>query len=391
MGVFQQFYRIGHKNGGSPFQYDFAREGAVVEKIEAWAGGSQLRGVRLHFSNGQTKLIGAVGGRYQGSFSLDYNAGEYVTSLSIWGNGAGTRCGAFRIKTNTNRLYFPQMTSWGLKTEYKMEVGSGIILGAWGRHGIDVDSLGILCLRKIIGTDMVSVNYDMRGDNLRPPEKRNAVDVTQDNPSPSVSDKGYQKVTKASRTGGSWSVTAGLTFGQEYKVKGGVPLVGEGESTTKWHVTVSGTYGKEWSITDGFELSIALIIPAYSKVRFIVDYYEGQLDKLAYTAKMKYFLDNNDAFYTNVRGMYKGVSTSRFIQQTQVLATWNKSKYIWDPVGVQDRSLNVSLNASTDMGIEVLESTHSEETALNGKGNEVVEEDFGPHAGMFNEHIVVVE
>ncbi|KAI0561855.1 natterin-like protein [Gracilaria domingensis] len=332
MSVIQQWYRIGGQ-GGSGFRQDRISQSQVVTKIEAWAGGWQLHGIQLTFSNGSVAVIGRKTDRYQGALTLDYASGEYVNYLSIYGNGAGTRCGAFRIMTNKGQNYFPHMYDWGLKREYKMEVGSGIILGAFGRAGWDIDSLGILMLRKVIGTDMTSVVYDMRGENLLPPQKKIALDVTLANPSDTDSDKGSQKVTKSHQTGGSWSITAGVTFGQTYKVKAGLPAVADVEVETKWEVSVSGTYGKSWSTTEGYEASIPLIAPKLEKTRITVDYYEGSLSKLPYTAQMKYFLDNGSKFYTHVNGVYDGVTTSRFVQETTTVATWDDTDKKWIPVG----------------------------------------------------------
>lgn len=329
-GVIQQWYRIGG-NGGGAFVHYQIRQKAVVTRIEAWAGSWTLRGVKIHYSNGVTRLFGKAADRYS-SMNIDYAAGEHVTELSIWGNGAGSRCGAFRIKTNKGQHFFPKMYRWGLKREYKMQVGSGIILGVHGKHGSDIDSLGFLMLRKVIGSDLINVRYDFRGGNLNPPQKKFALDVTIPNPSDTDSDKGFHKVTKQRQTGGSWSVTTGVTFGQSYEVEAGVPQVASTKVTSSWQLSVSGTYGRTWSTTHGMEISVPLIVPARERTRITVDYYEGRINKLPYTANMKYFLDNHSKFYTNVRGVYNGYSTSRFVMKSEVVAVWNDAARRWETV-----------------------------------------------------------
>lgn len=296
-----------------------------------------MRGVKIHFSNGRSSTFGKAEDRHQGSITLNYASGEYVTHLSIWGNGAGTRCGAFRIRTNKGQDYFPKMYKWGLKTEYPMQVGSGIVLGAWGRHGGDIDSLGFLMLRKIIGTDLVNVNYNLRGGNLNPPQKKSVWDVSIPNPSDKDSDSGFHRVTKERQNSGSWSVTTGVTFGQEYKVSGGVPFVAEGETTTNWQISVSGTYESSWVGTDKLETSIPLILPARETTRYTIDYYEGNINKLPYTGRMKYFLDNHSSFYTDVRGVYDGYSSSKIIVNSELVAVWNDAAGRWERVSTLDR------------------------------------------------------
>lgn len=57
-------------------------------------------------------------------FIWTINNSESVTYLSIYGNGAGTRCGAFHIKTKKNQDDFPKMHGWPLRKKYLMEIGS---------------------------------------------------------------------------------------------------------------------------------------------------------------------------------------------------------------------------------------------------------------------------
>ncbi len=76
-------------------------------------------------------------------------------------------------------------------------------------------------------------------------------------------------------------------------------------------------------------MQIPLIAPKRSKTRITVDYYEGTLNKLPYKAQMKYYLDNGGKFYTNVRGMYDGVSTSKFVQESILVAEWDFETNTW--------------------------------------------------------------
>uniref|UniRef100_A0A3P9JCM3 Jacalin-type lectin domain-containing protein n=1 Tax=Oryzias latipes TaxID=8090 RepID=A0A3P9JCM3_ORYLA len=81
-------------------------------------------------------------GKPEGGFSqMEYQDGEQIKSLSLWGNGAGTRLGAIRIRTTLSQEFFPKMTKWNLKKEYPIDVGSGICLGVLGKGGDDIDIL----------------------------------------------------------------------------------------------------------------------------------------------------------------------------------------------------------------------------------------------------------
>lgn len=269
-------------------------------------------------------------------FTIHYENGEYGKELSIWRNGAGTRCGSFKIATSKNHLYHPKMTEWGIKTEYKMDFGSGIILGAWGQCGHDVDSLGILMLRRISGTDLIEVKYDLKSDSLQPPRLISVQDIRLENPSGTDSDKGFFKVSKSRATGGEWSITLGCSFGQKFEVTAGVPEVASASSQSSWEISVSSTNKSTWSSTDDVDVYVAFIVPKFTRVCITVEYYEGILNKLPFDGKMKYYLDNHAAFNTFVKGYYNGVSTTRFIQTTQVLAYWNSTESKWQPDPTDD-------------------------------------------------------
>lgn len=147
----QQLLKIGNRAGGK-FCFENVKEKAVVTDIETWGNDWTLRAIKITFSNGKMEIIGRIADNNLGVFKLDYEGGELVSYLSISSNShegqRDHRVGAFRIKTNKDREYFPRITR-DISSETMLEVGSGIILGAWGRKGLDVDALGFLMMRQI--------------------------------------------------------------------------------------------------------------------------------------------------------------------------------------------------------------------------------------------------
>jgi hypothetical protein len=51
------------------------------------------------------------------------------------------------------------MTSWPLKTEYTIDVGSGICLGLEGRSGSDIDCMGFLFINTIKSSVLTDMEY----------------------------------------------------------------------------------------------------------------------------------------------------------------------------------------------------------------------------------------
>ena len=144
-------------NGGHQFLRHriHVGHGQAVVRIDVWVTYKSIGGILLTFSDGTDNLIGRGGPKhkheYFGHIALDYEHGEVVNAISIWGNGSGTRCGAFRIWTNRGQDFFPRMTKWRIldTSKYPIDTGPGVILGAEGREGHDIDALGFLMLNEI--------------------------------------------------------------------------------------------------------------------------------------------------------------------------------------------------------------------------------------------------
>jgi hypothetical protein len=320
-------YHVGGK-GGTWNEDAKYHQGIVVSQIEAWAGEGRIRGILVTFSDNSHIMRGERGEKHCGSISLDYSSGETVTELSVWGNGAGTRCGAFKIKTSTGKEFFPKMTKWKLKTEYKFNAGAGVILGVIGRSGSDIDSLGFLMLDGVNNSVLTQLEYDFNKVSSLP-EKKYAYDATIPNPSKTDSDSGKISKEVTREKGGEWFIRAGVKFGQEYKVKGGVPGVGEAEATAKWEVSIEGGYSQKWSDTATETVSIPLIAPALTKTRIVYSYFQGKLDGCPFTATMKYYLMGGGVWDCEVTGFYDGVDTTRVVGTSYLIARWDEEEGKW--------------------------------------------------------------
>ena len=141
--------------GGSAFDFDGLYNGATLKKIAVAVGGWQIKAVRAELSDGREQSYGEANTFQEFTFEL----GERITKLSLWGNGAGTRLGGIRFWTTSGREFFAKMTSWGLKTEYSIDVGSGVCLGLAGRSGADIDSMGFVFIRAIKSTVLTDIIY----------------------------------------------------------------------------------------------------------------------------------------------------------------------------------------------------------------------------------------
>ncbi|XP_056113851.1 aerolysin-like protein [Rhinichthys klamathensis goyatoka] len=289
--------------GGAPFSFTGENNGASFEKIGVWVGEWQVKAVRVWLTDGRVETFGVDSGPYQ---EYKFTPGECFTSLSLWGNGAGTRLGAIKFKTTLGGQFFAQMTKWGLKTEYPMDVGSGYCLGVVGRGGSDIDSMGFLFLKAVESTVLADVNYPtlhqlipkVAVEEIKSLSFRNDSSATQKQKVESS-----KKITKKS----SWSVSASLSATFSMEVKAGVP--GVAEVTAGYSVTmgIESTYGQEHSDERTETLSTDVDVPPGKKMDVSITIGRATFD-LPYTGTVKMTCKNGSVFQYETKGKYKGVT-----------------------------------------------------------------------------------
>ncbi|MBN3319646.1 AEP1 protein, partial [Atractosteus spatula] len=205
--------------GGNRFYFDGQNDGATLEKIGVWVGGWQVKAVRIWLTNGEVREFGNLGSGYK---EFEFEPGEIFTSLSLWGNGAGTRLGAIKFKTSRNRQFFVKMTEWELQTEYPMDVASGICLGVMGQAEVDIDCLGFIFMNAIESTIITNVEYPTLEDAIPQVTTEAIRCMIYENPS-SVTQEYALETSKTITKTSSWSVCNRMEFTFDIQVDGESP------------------------------------------------------------------------------------------------------------------------------------------------------------------------
>ena len=141
--------------GGTEFTFNGLENGATLKKIGVAVGGWQIKAVRAELTDGRVQTFGK--GHTFSEFTFE--PGEIITKLSLWGNGAGTRLGGIKFWTSSGNKFEAYMNKWGLKTEYSIDVGSGVCLGLEGRSGSDMDCMGFLFINAIKSSVLTDMTY----------------------------------------------------------------------------------------------------------------------------------------------------------------------------------------------------------------------------------------
>ncbi|XP_065134520.1 aerolysin-like protein [Paramisgurnus dabryanus] len=298
-------------NGGHEFSLTGESNGASLERIWVWVGGSQVKAVRAWLTDGSEETFGKPEGSYE---EYVFQSGELITSMSLWGNGAGTRLGAIKFETNYGGKFFVKMSSWGLKTEYPMNVGSGFCLGIVGRCGWDIDQMGFLFLDKIQSVVLTNVKYPTLSqmtpyvalEEIKSSTYKNETSVSQEQTI--VSSK---KITKSS----SWSTKESITKAFSMQVKAGVPGIVEVSAGFSFTVGTENTYSREQKDERTQTESFKIDVPP-KKVDVHITIGRCSFD-VPYTGTIKVTTDDGEVFKYETRGQFEGVTYTKIKVDTK--------------------------------------------------------------------------
>ncbi|XP_051972527.1 aerolysin-like protein [Xyrauchen texanus] len=295
-------YKIGGK-GGFPFSFTGQNNGASLEKIGVLVEGWQVRAVRVWLSDGNNQTFGERSGPYQ---EFTFQPGECFTSLSLWGNGAGTHLGAIKFKTSQSREFFVKMTSWPLKTEYPIDVGSGFCLGVVGRAGADIDSMGFLFLNAVQSAVLTNVNYPTINQKVPQVslEELKAITYTNDTSVTQTQDIGISKTVS---TTSSWSVSNNFTATFSMEVKARIPEIAEVSTGFRFTVGTENTYSHEQTEERTETLTSKIEVPPGKKVDVDITIGRSSFD-LPYTGTVIITCKNGSVLQYETSGQYKGVT-----------------------------------------------------------------------------------
>ncbi|TRY57775.1 hypothetical protein DNTS_012041 [Danionella cerebrum] len=292
-------------NGGGHFSFTGEDSGACLEKIWVWVGGWQVKAIRAWLTDGRNQTFGEPAGTHH---QFIFSPGERFTSLSLWGNGAGTRLGGIKFTTDKGEGFCVKMNDWDLKTEYPIDVGSGYCLGIVGACGADIDHLGFMFLNSVESAVLSNVVYPTL--NQRPPNVQ-VEEVTRGTYVNTTSVKLTQSVETIKKVINTslWSQTKSWNFTFSYKIKAGVP----GVSSMNLGFAAFIGFETTHSLTNTEEKTESkktdLEIPPYKKMDLLMTIGRATFD-IPYIGTMRIYCKNGSVFEYQTSGQYKGVQYS---------------------------------------------------------------------------------
>jgi len=291
----------------------------VVKSIDVWYNDATLRGIQVSYADdSRSPIFGSAADQFK---SITLQPGELVTSLTLWGNGVGTRCGRILLTTNGGQMFDAGKNTDG-QTSYPMDVGSGYLFGFCGRSDSDIDLLGAIFLTSpIVSVSVTDIQYTPSLSGLSSGISQVALDQAHfSNPVSAASPKDWQFSGNTTRTtsttftqssstmfGGSVNVeVSGEVFGVGAKASAGFEW--QTTSTVEQSNTLSNEQSLQWGLSGTLQPGQGISCTAYCQLG------QGQT---RYTGNVTVTLANG---YTNSyqeTGIFRNVIYSNVQVSTQ--------------------------------------------------------------------------
>ncbi|MBN3291895.1 AEP1 protein, partial [Polypterus senegalus] len=292
-------------DGGSEFEFNGIDNGAILEKIGVWVGPFQVKALSVQLSDGQTKEFGIYSDSYPYS-EFKFDPGEFFTSLSLWGNGKGSRLGAIKFKTNKERNFFAKMTQWELKTECPMDIGSGVCLGVEGRAGADIDSLGFVFINSIKSVVMKDVTYPTLHHMIPNVNVEEIKSISYRNSSTVEEQHTLETASKITRTS-SWSTGSAMESAYNMSIQAAIPEFNLIDNEFSLTLGTPSTYELESSDEKTENLIYIIKVPPGKSMDVRVTF--GRADiHLPYKATVEVTCIDGTTYQYEKSGIYKGVA-----------------------------------------------------------------------------------
>ena len=302
--------------GGNAFYYGLdpqqgPKSGVVVRSLKAYCDGNTMRGLEVELTDGSKHTFGMVAGTPTDTFYIA--EGEKVTSLKLWaGTYLSGRSGGFELTTDQKRTFSVDPPD-RIGEPYQPEIGSGILVGVFGKCGNDIDCLGFGLLRRIESAQLINVQYPDISTLLVTTTPREIKTITYDNSEGTTAQTVTLEGSETVDTSESWSVTAGMEVSvvKQTEVKAGIPIIQAVDSKVSVSVTMS-VSGRTNMQTTEQAFSFPIKVPPGKRIQATATLYEGDIDT-KYTATMVYNLDSGKSFNYKVNGAYSGISVSQIV------------------------------------------------------------------------------
>jgi len=228
---------VGGSTGDHFCEIRIASTGEIITGLDVWSDDSGVKGISFTWSGGHAVMHGTQPGKAQ---SITFAPGEKVLEARLWGDGTAKQLGHIYLKTDKQQVFDAGKPP--PNDGYQIDVGSGLLLGAYGNNGDSIDSLALLFLATEISSASIGgIKFDSdptgTSDNIAPSY---LIQSTMGNPSGSHGNVSFTiSGSEAVAQSSTWEQSTTGTFGMSLTVEVAAEPFGIGAKITG---------GVEWSV-----------------------------------------------------------------------------------------------------------------------------------------------
>lgn len=324
---FTSNYAVGGPNGnffsfnaGNPFE---SKSKSVIQLIQAWysSKNAMVRGLLLETNDGLQAMLGSK--TDEPAQPIYIYPGELITSLELYYSPYAPtktdkgRCGGFQMKTSTGKVY----TVGSGDPSYSTDIGSGILVGAFGHSGLDIDCLNFALLREVKSAQIIKVTYPKLGYEELALQPRAINSIEYDN---TDGDEKQSFVVSGSETieiSQEWSVSEGIESGVSIEVTASIPFLDKASMKAQVQMEDQSSYKRSQTITKTWSYEMPINVPAGQHIQVTALLRKGNIN-LDYQGTMQFVLDTNKQYSYVIHGNYTGVlATDIELKTTKIKPT----------------------------------------------------------------------
>ncbi|KAF2187915.1 hypothetical protein K469DRAFT_567511 [Zopfia rhizophila CBS 207.26] len=312
---------------GSDFCETKFKQGVIINGIEVWANKETVRAVQFKYSdNTLSKVYGEADGDKHSRLEWDA-AATTVDKLTMWGNGKATRLGRIYLRLSDGKELDVGKDTDGQKS-YEQDRGSGVMVGAFGKSGLDINMLGILFLGSKVKKVRVSeMKFDDDIQTLNSKKQGITAQVldeaTHTNKKTDSNDT-FAFINEVSkRDSKKFSQSLAFTFGYHVDIEISGQVLGLGAKATagyNWELQTTHTEETESSFERKLTWRTDTIVKPGKTIHCKAFANVGSFDG-GYTSKVKVELEDARTFTFTEKGRLEAVSWSEAFSSCEDVPT----------------------------------------------------------------------
>lgn len=253
-----------------------------------------------------------TGEQFGNSATMTFNDDEIITDTVIWRSSfdAG-RAGAIRLRTNYGRIIYGGQRKTASFEQYT-DTTKGALIGALGRSGAALDSLGILLgLFTDISYEYSNIRYNLEGAQLVHQRLIHMKEGEILNAASSATVQQSISISHSQNDVRNWSTAIDLKFGVPTIFKTTVPFFVEGKVELSAEANYTGEMGK--SVIDRMMhvWTGIITVPQKKNVKWKAFATVFTIE-VPYTAHVLIFKTDGSIRNMNIVGTYRGTNIGKF-------------------------------------------------------------------------------